>query len=119
MNGGATPAKRTVHAVFINAAECSVTNVEIEPGLNEYYKLIGCDIVAIGMHFPNGDILFVDDNGLLKDPRNFFKLSPHGTTFAGNGLIIGREVEDESDAGFHIEDAQTRAENLGAIFMSL
>ena len=119
MIAGTAPQKRTVHAVLIDAVNRKVEDVQIEPTLAEYYRLIDCDCVAIGESFPNGDVLFVDDNGLLKSPKHFFKLTANGQAFAGNGLILGEEVEDDSDEGFYIADAKIKADYLGAFWHTI
>jgi Domain of unknown function (DUF3846) len=42
----------------------------------------------------NGDCLFVDEEGLLKDQTGFFTLHERpDQPFAGNGVLVGREVE--------------------------
>ena len=42
-----------------------------------------------------GPALYVDDEGLLHDPKKFFSFAPRrdGALLAGNGLLVGREVE--------------------------
>lgn len=109
---------RTVHAVLIDAANRTITDVQIAPSLEEYYRLIGCDTITIGQHFPDGDVLFVDDNGMF-NPKAFFKLEKDGPILAGNGLIVGPEVEDDSEEGFHVTDARTKAAYLGAWFLNV
>lgn len=119
MTTAATPKKRTVHAVLIDAVNQKVEDVQIEPTLAEYYRLLNCDCIAIGESFPNGDVLFVDDNGLLRSPRHFFKLTQNGPVFAGNGLILGEEIEDDSEEGFYMADAKIKADCLGAFWHTI
>ncbi len=80
--------------------------VKITPDLDTYYKLIGCDCITIGYTFPNGDTLFVDDVGLLKDPKHFFRVRGIDYEYAGNGVIIGteRELDDEVDVKTDLKD---------------
>ncbi|MGD9564492.1 MAG: hypothetical protein AB7Q37_18850 [Pyrinomonadaceae bacterium] len=110
-------APRTIKAVLIDVHEKKVSEVEIEPTLSNYYKLLRCDCITIGDRFSNGDVLFVDDNGLLSGPTKFFQFTMNGYQFAGNGLIVGNGVDE---AGEESEtDAKTKAEYLGVFFVDL
>jgi hypothetical protein len=44
----------------------------------------------------NNDTLYCDDEGLLKNPENFFLLDSYQQPIAGNGLILG--CDDEGDS---------------------
>lgn len=47
---------------------------------------------------PNGDGVFVDDEGLLKEnpPNNFFVVKGRTDPLCGNGLVLGCDAEGES-----------------------
>jgi hypothetical protein len=76
-----------MRAVFVNAAEKRLEDIEIEKGLQPLYDMIGCDLVDL-VHLGDDD-LFVDDEGLLKArPESpFFRIGD--VTLAGNGVIVG------------------------------
>ncbi len=112
MTTGIEPAKAKIKAVLIDVHEKKISEVEIVPELRNYYELLKCECITIGDTFPNGDVLFVDDNGLLVNPRKFFKLTMNGYEFAGNGLIVGTDPETDDEA-----DSKTKAEFLGAFFV--
>lgn len=55
----------------------------------------------------NGDILYVDENGLQKDPQHWFLIHERADQLlAGNGVIVGREYNDDGDTHppFHTVD---------------
>lgn len=88
-------------AIFINTQEKTVTEVDIKGDLDSWYKLIGCDLVEIAARLDNGDIILVDEEGLWKSPTEFFTFEYAEYTnypFAGNGLVIGGDGENTTDA---------------------
>ena len=78
-------------AILINAKDRTIELVENNGDLSSMYDAIGCDMVEIG-HFDtsNGDTLWVDEEGLLKDPQFGFVL--YDKQFAGNGIIYGSNI---------------------------
>ena len=65
-----------------------------------------------GYVWPNGDTLYVDDEGLLKPGMRLFGIRrPDGQPLAGNGLIIGSDKRGNSvDAKSGLVDIQTQLE---------
>jgi Domain of unknown function (DUF3846) len=103
-------------AWFIDAAACTIEAVEIAhgtPGLADMHKLVE-GYIEIAHHWPNGDVLYVDEEGRLKGPKVGFRLALQADdqALAGNGLVVGREVETElrpggyttGDPGISIEE---------------
>jgi hypothetical protein len=86
-----------MRALHIDAAARTVTEVETpEPRavdharLRELQRLVG-GLIAYAWTFPNGDTLFVDDEGLLKQPEHFFRVCGCPQEFfAGNGVVVGK-----------------------------
>jgi hypothetical protein len=79
---------------LIDPTEKEVREVHFE-ALADMQALINGKI-AWGYGWPNGDTLYIDDEGMDKHPRRFFALptcSPD-QGFAGNGLVVGPEVQD-------------------------
>ena len=60
--------------------------------LQDMYDLLGCRMVEIGYRFPNGDVLFVDEEGLnkLNDYTRFFQID-NCQPLVGSGIIIGSD----------------------------
>ena len=78
-----------MRAIVIDAWDNDVreiTIVEEANTLEQMYEIIGCDTVEV-VHLPNGDDLWVDEEGLLY-------LSPHSRFFVYNGVmpIHGRGI---------------------------
>lgn len=86
-------------AILISVHNQSVTQIEIEDGLDSIYKAIGCDTIeAVHSYIlQGGDIIYVDEEGLLKDePGPFFVLNGFHQPLAGNGLVLGTDEEGDS-----------------------
>lgn len=81
---------------LIDATARTVTAVEFD-GLEGLQKMIGGWIEA-AYGWANQDTLFVDEEGLLKRHEHFFWLLPErpDQPFAGNGVLVGREDDDET-----------------------
>ena len=77
-------------AILIDVEKCEIREVEIKGKLEDYYRLIGCDLIT-SVSVPNSEDhdVIVDDEGLLKPFKGLFSIddseNPH---FAGNGLIM-------------------------------
>jgi hypothetical protein len=92
--------------IHINAAEKSITMVDYA-GLADMQKLVGGYIGTAPVTLSPGDVLFVDDDGLMKPQEHFFYFPSYDQPLAGNGIIVGREYEDGSPAGYSTHDPKT------------
>lgn len=82
-------------AIKIDAYANTITEVEISNDFREISRNIGCDLFCVGHTLPNGDTLFVDDEGWLNyNVTRAFGFS--GRILAGNGLILGSNQEGDS-----------------------
>jgi hypothetical protein len=97
-----------IKAVFVNASERTVTDVEIERGLKPMYAMIGCRLVDL-VHLGDSDDLFVDDEGLLviKPMSPMFRIGD--VTLAGNGVIVGGNDETGESCDVHRDAAHYRS----------
>lgn len=59
-------------------------------GLRDLQTFVG-GYIATGSRLPGGHVLFVDDEGLFKPQRWFFRLGNIERPFAGSGVICGPE----------------------------
>jgi hypothetical protein len=89
-------------AWFIDATKRTISEVEVAHGsamLIDARKLIG-GYIDIAHVWPSGDVLYVDDEGLLKSPTVGFRfaLRLDDAPLAGNGIVVGREIEGGSAA---------------------
>jgi len=76
-------------AILINATNRTVTEVEINDDLQSIYKVMGVDMIQTATYLPKNDIIYVDEEGMLKPMMNFFIYEGAHQPFAGNGLVVG------------------------------
>ena len=79
--------------IFIDTKNRDVKEVEYET-YRDIQALVGSPF-CIAMTFENGDVLFVDDEGLINGTEHFFTITGGHQPFAGSGLIVGAEETNE------------------------
>ena len=100
-------------AYLIDPENRSVTEVMVKDH-NCINRHIGSEIFCIGSHLPDGDAVFVDDEGLLHEgsTQHFFQLdgrkieSSNPQMLAGKAVVVGSNVEGET------RDVKTDMEEL-------
>lgn len=83
------PEARTVTVVPVNV-------VDGRGGLDDIYKHLQVDCVDLARINEHGDAVFVDDEGLLKDPEYLFSVDGYANKLAGRGLVLGVDAEGET-----------------------
>lgn len=83
-------------AILIDVVNQTVTDVNVEGGLQGWYKLIGCNYVECAHYFNEHDSIMVDEEGLFKQPEAFFFVEGAHQPFAGNGLVVGVDENGET-----------------------
>jgi hypothetical protein len=84
-------------AIFIDAKNRQVSIIENKGQLEDKYLILDVNMVEIGRYYPNGDTLWVDEEGLINGTDYGFQLD--GVEYMGNGLIYGTNRENpELDA---------------------
>jgi hypothetical protein len=84
-------------AIFIDAKNQQVSIIETKAQLEDKYLILNVNMVEIGKYYPNGDTLWVDEEGLINGTDFGFQLD--GVDYMGNGLILGTNRENpELDA---------------------
>jgi len=83
-------------AILIDSVNREVKEVDVTD-YKSYYPLINCECFTVVNFGKDNDSIFVDDEGLLKDPENFFMFRG-SNPLAGNGLILGTDSKGESIA---------------------
>ena len=76
-----------MRAVFINAVDRKVEEVQIENTLEAFYAKIGCEMIepiALGGRF----VMIVDEEGKLRGWKVGFRLGDAEEGIAGNALIV-------------------------------
>jgi hypothetical protein len=81
-------------AILIDSAAREIREVEYKDSTH-LRELVGGWIERVSLGLPNGDELFVDEEGMFKPQSAFFMIHGHYMPIAGNGVIVGPEVYDE------------------------
>lgn len=91
-----------MRAILIDPEAKTITEVEYTGDYKNIYEHIGADcFTAVGIdHYENEDreTIFVDDEGLYREPQYFFIWQGYDQPLAGKGLILGTNAEGESVA---------------------
>lgn len=88
--------------IDVEKKEIYYVDVETKGGtqVTSIHEHLGCDCFCLGLTIqPQGDHLYVDDEGLLKkfeDVKGVFMIDGQPQPLAGNGLIMGCDEEGES-----------------------
>lgn len=96
------PSARSVKGFIIDAEKREIREARFS-GLKDLQKAVGGLITTAHEihHFDDSgfsmassyDTVFVDDEGLLKDPQHFFFIEGGHSPFAGNGVVVGVDEE--------------------------
>lgn len=78
-------------AFLIDPFTRTITEVEYDGSLEHMYQLIGCDSVEAVKLTDSGDCVWVDEEGLLKNPTHFFYIGNYPGELAGKGLVLGTD----------------------------
>lgn len=85
-------------AILIDVEKKEITEVEHDGSLDSTHALLKCDcITSAESHLfgPVSHTLFVDDEGLYREPPiGAFQIA-NGQVLSGNGLIVGAGLEGE------------------------
>ena len=76
-----------MRAIFINAVDRKVEEIQIENELHVFYERIGCDMIQC-IDLGENHTLVCDEESRLKEQAWGFKLAGP-TVIAGNALIVG------------------------------
>jgi hypothetical protein len=79
------PAAKIIHLV----------NATSSQQYNELKKRFGDVFFTTGPRLPNGDLMLVDDEGLLNNPQHFFRLPFYPQPIAGPVAIVGPDIGDQ------------------------
>lgn len=78
-------------AYLIDSAAQTISAIDYS-GLTELHDLVG-GYIELAWTWPSGEVLYVDEEGLLKPQSHFFRLTlrSDGQPLAGNGVVVGPE----------------------------
>ncbi|CAB4122576.1 hypothetical protein UFOVP28_16 [uncultured Caudovirales phage] len=75
-------------AFLIDPFARSITEVDFDGNYKSIYPFIGADLFTGAYPWENGDMIYVDDEGLFKSDQAFFVANGYGP-LAGKGLVLG------------------------------
>lgn len=88
-----------MNAYLIDPFARTITTVEYSGDYKQIYDLIGADCFDLARINREGDAIFVDDEGLIRDTEQaFFLHADYPNPLAGKGLVLGSDSEGESVA---------------------
>jgi hypothetical protein len=85
-----------MRAILIDSKNKNVSEIIIDDTktLEDWYKAVDCELVEVAHYINEHDSILVDEEGLLKNPTDFFTYNGAHQPFAGNGLIVGVDPND-------------------------
>lgn len=89
-----------MRAILIDVNRQEVREVNVTGKLASIQRAIdpdGC-YIELGLRLPDDHVLYVDEEGLHKPTRGFFRFLGLDRPFAGNGLILGSHGPAEASA---------------------
>ncbi|GAB2549687.1 DUF3846 domain-containing protein [Spirosoma aerophilum] len=100
-------------AFLIDPTSQTITEVE-QNGLEDLYKLIGCDTVC-AVPLAAGDAIYLDDNGLYVDsPMPSFSYQGYSQPLTGKGVVVGCDEEgDDIEPNHSLTQLERRITWLG------
>jgi hypothetical protein len=105
--------------IKIDARKKTITEIELDWGIKALYKELECEMFTC-IELPNGDSLYIDDEGLLLDePIGAFMLKGFLQPLSGHGLIIGIDDKtgESNDCKYTIEFIKKNVEFLPVQFL--
>lgn len=78
-------------AFLIDPVARSLEPVNVD-GFRSIQEVIGCDTFTAA-YLENGDVIYVDDEGLFKGPTSFFLVEGYPQPLAGRGIVVGTDAE--------------------------
>lgn len=109
---------KEILGVLINPKERKAEKVTFKPTLDEYYRLLGCDLIDYGQRCVGGTNVTIvcDDEGNF-DSTNVVSAvdKDRCTMFVGTILVIGFDNVDGNDTGLTDEQADAVLSNVATV----
>jgi len=82
---------RQFRAIKIDSRRRFVMELQIVDYNKAIPTHLNCEYFCVGYLFENGDLLYIDEFGFLKNGQNYFRIDCK--VLAGNGLILGTNCD--------------------------
>jgi hypothetical protein len=96
---GSNQSDAPARGYLVDPYKAEVQPIEIPiDDFKEIQRQLGCSCFTTGGYLANGDVIFVDDEGLLNGPTHFFRIKNvnGGQPLAGRGVVLGSDGEGGS-----------------------
>lgn len=96
-----------MRAILIDPFKRDITEIDIDPSLDNLYSTLGVDLITI-VRWDNKHALIIDDEGLLKEKESmeYFWVKGSDQPFAGRGLLLGDEYGDNRPCTLELSAVQ-------------
>ena len=105
--------------ILINAEKETISVVEHDGDISSLYKLLGCRTIEAVYPFKYQDVIYIDEEGLLKDSNFSFTIGTDDNGFIplfGNGIVVGTDEEGNDIAcQSKLEDIKRRVVFRGKV----
>ena len=112
---------QNIKAIKIDVVKKEVYEVELPESIDSLkpiYDLLECSMVEV-VHvdgFPDGNIIYIDEEGLLRDePLGAFKIPGFNQVLSGHGLIVGTRYTEDGNVDASVDPRITVANVLANI----
>ena len=112
-------------AILINPKEEIIRVISYDGDYKSIYQILECRMFECVYPFDNGDTLFIDEEGLLKDSNYSFSIKADDKkqfpwqTVMGKALVLGTDAEGESiEHKTSLEEVKSRITFNGKVAIS-
>ena len=107
-------------ALFIDPTDETIRFISYDGDYKSIYRILGCRTFEAVYPFNNGDTLWIDEEGLLKDSNFAFNIRADNPKFnqtiMGKALVLGTDAEGESvECKTTLEDLKSRIKFQGKV----
>ena len=107
-------------ALFIDPTDETIRFLSYDGDYKSIYRILGCRTFEAVYPFDNGDTLWIDEEGLLKDSNFAFNIRADNPKFnqtiMGKALVLGTDAEGESiECKTTLEDLKGRINFQGKV----
>ena len=107
-------------AILINPQQESIRHISYDGDYKSIYRIIQCTTFEAVYPFDNGDTLWIDEEGLLRESNFAFNIKADNPKFnqtiMGSALILGTDAEGESiECKSNLDDIKNRINFQGKV----
>jgi len=88
-----------MRAYLIDPEARTITETEYNGDYHQIYEHIKADLFDVVYINEAQDCVFVDDEGLMKEPEYFFLVRGYDQPLAGRGLVLGTRISEGETIG--------------------